>query len=50
MGGERSNGYYWAATPNGATSGRYLHFFSTFVYPQYSNNRGFGFPVRCVQE
>ena len=50
MGGERSYGYYWAATPNGATSGRYLYFYSTSVYPQSSNRRGYGFPVRCVQE
>lgn len=50
MGGERSNGYYWAATPNGATNGRNLNFNSTNVNPQNSNNRGNGFPVRCVQE
>ena len=50
MGGERSNGYCWAATPSGAANGRNLYFNSTGVNPQNSNYRGVGFPVRCVQE
>ena len=45
-----NNGYYWAATPNGTTTGRNLNFNSANVNPQNSNNRGNGFPVRCVQE
>ncbi len=45
-----NNGYYWTATPNGTTTGRNLNFNSANVNPQNSNNRGNGFPVRCVQE
>ena len=39
------NGYCWSAT-----SGRYLGFNSSGVYPVNSRNRSYGFPVRCVQE
>ena len=39
------DGYYWSAT-----SGRYLYFNSGYVNPANSNNRSYGFPVRCVQE
>lgn len=50
MSNERINGYYWSASPNSATNGYNLNFNSTNANPQNTNNRGNGFPVRCVQE
>ncbi len=43
------SGYYWSASPNGAASGLYLLFVSGGVNPQGFSNRGFGFPLRCIQ-
>ncbi len=45
-----SNGYYWSSSPNSSTNGFNLNFNSSNVNPQNNNNRGNGFPVRCVQE
>ena len=50
MNNEWNNGYYWSASPYLATNGYDLSFYSGRVSPQGSNNRGNGFPVRCVQE
>lgn len=50
MNNEGSNGYYWSASPNSATNGYNLNFNSGNVNPQNNNNRGNGFPLRCVQE
>lgn len=50
MGNVGGHGYYWSASPLTASSGYNLYSFSGSVYPQYSSNRGNGFPVRCVQE
>jgi hypothetical protein len=43
---EGSNGYYWSASVNG-TNGRNLNFNSSAVNPDNSNNRAYGFSVRC---
>ncbi|MDR2130438.1 MAG: fibrobacter succinogenes major paralogous domain-containing protein, partial [Odoribacteraceae bacterium] len=45
---ERSYGYYWLSTPIGNT--RHLGFGETDVTPQGNASRGYGFPVRCIQE
>ncbi|MCL2561435.1 MAG: hypothetical protein FWE10_03820 [Rikenellaceae bacterium] len=45
-----SNGYNWSATPSSATNGFNLNFNSTSVNPSNSNNRGNGFPVRCLSK
>ena len=50
MSSEWSNGCYWSASPNSATNGYSLYFSSAGAYPQYTYQRGYGFPVRCVQE
>jgi uncharacterized protein (TIGR02145 family) len=47
---EWNNGYYWSASPNSATNAYSLNFNSGGVNPQNNNVRGYGFPVRCVQE
>ena len=45
-----SNGYYWSASPNTSNSinAYNLGFDSSGVYPQGSNNKYYGFSVRCV--
>lgn len=43
-------GYFWSASPSSAPYGYYLYFSSSYAYPQDSSQRGYGFPVRCVQE
>ena len=50
MNNERNNGYYWSASPYNTTNGYNLNFNSTNANPQCNSQRGFGFPVRCVQE
>ncbi len=50
MNNEWNNGYYWSSTPNSATNAYSLNFNSGGVNPQNNNVRGYGFPVRCVQE
>jgi uncharacterized protein (TIGR02145 family) len=47
---ERGIAYYWSSTPSNSTHGHHLLFHSTDVLVQYSNPRGYGFSVRCVQE
>ena len=46
-----SNGYYWSSSPyyGGNNLAGLLNFYSGNVYPLYSNNRAYGFSVRCVQ-
>ena len=46
---EGSIGYYWSASPSSATYGWYRYFDSGRVAPQGDGNRGFGFPLRCIQ-
>jgi uncharacterized protein (TIGR02145 family) len=43
-----SSGYYWSSSPGG-TNAHLLYFYSSYVYPQDSNNRAFGFSVRCFK-
>ena len=45
-------GYSWSSSPAGATSvvGSHLYFDSSNVYPECSNCRANGRPVRCVRE
>ena len=47
---DEGSGYYWPASPSGASFGVYLSFNSGSVGSQSYNNRGFGFPLRCIQE
>lgn len=41
---ERSNGYYWSASPFGASHGYSLVFSSDFATLQYLSFRGSGYP------
>ncbi|MBR5835213.1 MAG: hypothetical protein IKY66_03520 [Bacteroidales bacterium] len=43
-------GYCWCAVPGSAANGRYLNFYSGYVYPLSSNHRAYGFSVRAVRE
>ena len=43
-----SRGFYWSSTASTATYAYHLYFYSISVYPQYYNNRGSGFSLRCV--
>lgn len=45
----KSYGYYWSSTPYAATHAHGLYFNSTYVNPQDSANRAYGFTVRCVE-
>ena len=47
--GRGSGGNYWASTLGSSTSGRYLLFGSSDVYPQDNDYRFYGFTVRPVQ-
>ena len=44
--GER--GYYWESRVNSPTSSHYLNFRSTYLNPQYGNNKSDGHPLRCI--
>ena len=44
------SGNYWSLRSNSTTNSYYLYFNNTGLNPQYSNNRGNGFAVRCVAE
>jgi len=50
MANEGSDGYSWSASPSSATHGLGLYFHSGNVHPQSNSNRGYGFPLRCIQE
>ena len=50
MNNEWNNGYYWSASPYNTTNGYNLNFNSGNANPQNNNQRGSGYPVRCVQE
>lgn len=43
-------GYAWSVSPCGAGHGLLLWFYSALVHPQANYDRGFGFPLRCIQE
>ena len=45
-----SNGRYWSSTPLDANNAYYLYFYSSYIYPQYSEFRAFGFSVRCFKD
>ena len=45
-----SGGYCWSAVPGSTNYGRYLSFYSAYVYPLYNGYRSYGFAVRPVQE
>ncbi len=46
--GVASYGYFWSSTSSSTTSARNLYFLSNALHPQTYNNKGYGFPVRCV--
>lgn len=47
-----SNGYYWSSSPlyGGNYCAGSLYFASSAVYPLNTNNRAYGFSVRCVRD
>ncbi|MDR2129873.1 MAG: DUF4906 domain-containing protein [Odoribacteraceae bacterium] len=49
MSAELSSGYSWPSSPSSSTSGYYFDFNAATVW-NLAVNRGYGFPVRCVQE
>jgi uncharacterized protein (TIGR02145 family) len=50
MANERTHGYNWSSSSYNSTTACYLLFELTYVYLSDHASRGFGFPVRCVQE
>ena len=45
------SGFSWSSTiPTGSGNARYLLFYYSWLYPQNSSNRAYGFPLRCLQE
>ena len=40
-------GYYWSNTARSNTDAYFLRFTSS-INPQYSNERRYGFPLRCL--
>ena len=47
---EGHSGYHWSAAPYSASGGLYLYFNPSLVSPQNNYDRGFGHPLRCIQE
>ena len=46
-----SGGYYWSSSvPSGNTGARYVYFGSGATLYQFTDNRAFGFSVRCIHE
>ena len=47
-----AGGYAWSSSPSSASSvnGLYLYFDGSYVSPESTSGRAYGFPVRCVQE
>ena len=43
------SGYSWSSTVSGSNV-RFLDFFPTWLLPQNSHSRAYGFPLRCLQE
>ena len=43
-----SYGYYWSGHYDSIADSYYLYFYSTNLYPQNGNRRGFGFALRCL--
>ncbi len=43
-----SYGFYWSSSPSGTYAAN-LYFYSTNVAPAYTNNRAYGFSVRCLK-
>ncbi|MBR2709730.1 hypothetical protein IKE72_01465, partial [Candidatus Saccharibacteria bacterium] len=41
-------GLFWSSVGSAATNAHSLYFYSTQFYPQSDDNKGRGFPVRCV--
>ena len=50
LGNVGNNGYYWSAVPNYTYNGCILGFYWSYVHPQSSNDRSFGFAARPVSE
>ncbi len=42
-------GFNWSSTVSGAY-GMNLGFYATWLDPSYADNRGYGFPLRCLSE
>jgi len=49
MTNEGFSGDFWSASSSSATGGSHLYLNSGNVNPQYGSDRGFGFPLRCIQ-
>ena len=51
LGSVGSSGYIWSLTiPTGSGYAHYLSFSYSWLDPQSSNYRAYGFPLRCLQE
>ncbi len=44
-----ASSYYWSSSEASSTNGYYLSFSSSYVYPQNTNTRSYGFALRCVR-
>ena len=44
------NGYYWSSTVYSSENARYLYFNATYVSPESSFGRYYGFSLRCVAQ
>ena len=49
LGNQGTDGFYWSSTVSG-THARRLHFFSTAATTNFSDDRAFGFTVRCLKD
>ena len=49
LGDRGGSGTYWSLRSANTTGSSNLGFYNTYLNPQYLNNRGYGFAVRCVQ-
>ena len=45
---QSDNGYWWSATNNGNTDMYYLYTNTSVIYPDISNNRYYGYSIRCI--
>ena len=43
-----SFGGYWSSRNYSQTNAYYLSFTASYLYPQLSNDRAYGFPLRCL--
>jgi uncharacterized protein (TIGR02145 family) len=49
LGNVGTHGNYWSSTVSG-TRAYYLYIQNDYVFPGLSDNRGYGYSVRCISE